>query len=133
MKPAAFGLLIALAAVVGLAVRADAPHIAASAQTTGAETLSISPGNGPADTWFTVIGEGFAPGTRVTEVFFDPTGAQWEYPGPNIVVDDNGRFEIQYNLGVESVSGAPPPGRWTAQYCYEGTDQCWVIDFIIDE
>lgn len=102
-----------------------------SAQSTGGESLSVSPDSGTADTDFTVVGSGFVPGASLTELFFDPAGDRWEYNGPNITVADDGSFTETYNLGRDSVSGAPPSGRWTVQYCYDGTDSCWVIDFIV--
>jgi hypothetical protein len=126
--------LLFLAGAAGAAGRASVPAQAATtlAQSTGSEVVSASPEAGTIDTSFTVTGSGFAPGSLIDETFTDPAGALWQFSDWNTFnVENDGNFAFTYNLGKTGEAALLPAGRWIVSYCYDGTDSCSAIDFVI--
>jgi hypothetical protein len=135
LKRASVGALIAVVALMGLAVRSGMPravaqHAPTVAQATGSESLSVTPDTGSISQDFTINGSGFAPGTALDDSYIGPDGNTWVYSGPPLALNPDGSFSEVINIATD-FQGNPPSGRWTAQYCYTGTTDCFVVDFLV--
>jgi hypothetical protein len=103
------------------------------AQQVGNAAVTVAPARGTIDTSFSIVGSGFAPGSLMDEAFTDPEGAQWQFSDWNMFnVEDDGTFGFTYNLGQTSDPASLPRGSWTVSYCYDGTNACSTVAFVIE-
>ncbi|MBI2756601.1 MAG: hypothetical protein HYX52_07815 [Chloroflexi bacterium] len=76
---------------------------------------------------FSVSGEGFEPGTRITDVLVSPSGQELTIlldGSPAVwVIGDDGLLSTQFT----PISDLPAAeaGTWSHRLCIEGTETCW--------
>ena len=96
-------------------------------------TIVVAPASGDQNQIFTFAGQGFAGGARLTVEMKSPDGQTFTLQKdgqPAVwVVSDQGTFVIEI-LPSRDFAGAAA-GTWTANFCVEGTPQCWSGTFDI--
>ena len=117
----------------GLAVGAVAALMTVSSAF--AQAVIMDPGAGTESQVFVLAGAGFTPGARLDVTLVSPAGEVFTPVLPNgnpavVVVADDGSFAYDF-VPARDLAGAQA-GAWMGRVCVEGTEECWMGEFVIN-